>query len=47
MCYRQIREVRQKLMAQNNQLTPLTPSPGAQGPQSAGPHEPLKVSSNS
>ncbi|KAH1022985.1 hypothetical protein HUJ04_012281 [Dendroctonus ponderosae] len=39
-----IREVRQKLMAQNNQLTPLTPSPG---PQSAGPHEPLKVSSNS
>lgn len=42
-----IREVRQKLMAQNNQLTPLTPSPGGPGPQSAGPHEPLKVSSNS
>ncbi|CAG9759331.1 unnamed protein product [Ceutorhynchus assimilis] len=42
-----IREVRQKLMAQSNQLTPLTPSAGAQGPQSAGPHEPLRVSSNS
>ncbi|XP_066158424.1 protein capicua homolog isoform X3 [Euwallacea fornicatus] len=42
-----IREVRQKLMAQNNQLTPLTPSPGPQGPQSAGLHELLKVSSSS
>ncbi|KAL1493325.1 hypothetical protein ABEB36_011400 [Hypothenemus hampei] len=42
-----IREVRQKLMAQNNQLTPLTPSPGAQGPQSTGAHELLKVSSSS
>lgn len=42
-----IREVRQKLMAQNNQLTPLTPGAGTPGPQSAGPHEPLKVSSSS
>ncbi|XP_050314049.1 protein capicua homolog isoform X2 [Anthonomus grandis grandis] len=40
-----IREVRQKLMAQGNPLTPLTPSAGA--PQSAGPHEPIRVSSNS
>lgn len=43
-----IREVRQKLMAQTTQLTPLTPSAGPnQGPSSAGPQEPLKVSSSS
>ncbi|XP_076261582.1 putative transcription factor capicua isoform X1 [Rhynchophorus ferrugineus] len=42
-----IREVRQKMMAQSN-LTPGTPGTGpTQGPSSAGPQEPLRVSSNS
>lgn len=45
--YFQIREVRQKLMAQSN-LTPVTPGTGpTQGPSSAGPQEPLRVSSSS